>query len=278
MYTFERDVCHRTGQVALNRLHYINILRTNHHVHRLVCGKAGIQAGEPTAKEFHQIVLNHHAVQDVTLTDEIRHKRIFWLIIHILRGANLLNFAIIHHHDGVGHGQRLFLVVGNVNETDPQTLLNIFEFGLHIFAQFQIQRRQRFIQQKHTRIVRQSARDGHPLLLPTGQGGYLPFIKPNQIHQFKHIRNRFLDFGVALFLHTHTESDIFIYIQMRKQGITLENRIHRPLVRRQVVHTFAIKKNIAGIRSDKAADNPQGGCFAAAGRPQQRNKLPIGNA
>ena len=110
---------HGTNKVSLVRLHDIDILWTDHHVHRLLLRKAGVQALELPAEKFHQIVLMHHAVQNIAFTDEIRHKGVFRFVINILRGADLLNFAAVHDHDGIRHGQGFLLIVGHIDKGDP---------------------------------------------------------------------------------------------------------------------------------------------------------------
>ena len=65
---------------------------------------------------------------------------------------------------------------------------------------------------------------------------------------------------------------------MREQGIPLKNGIDGPFVRRQLIDAFAFKKDIAAVRCDEAADNPQRGCLPATGRAQQGDKLSIRDA
>jgi len=43
--------------------------------------------------------------------------------IDILRSPHLLNSPVLHDHDLIGDGQRLFLVVGDVDEGDPEAAL-----------------------------------------------------------------------------------------------------------------------------------------------------------
>ena len=134
MNALEGHVSHQTGQMTLLRLHDINILGTDNHIHRLVFLKAGIQTLEFAAKELHQIIFQHHAVQNITLTDKIGHESVLWLIVNILRSTDLLNLAVIHNHHGIGHRKRLFLIVGNVNKADTQALLDVLQLRLHILT------------------------------------------------------------------------------------------------------------------------------------------------
>ena len=52
---------------------------------------------------------------------------------------------------------------------------------------------------------------------------------------------------------------------MRKQGVPLENGIDLPLVSRHIINALSVEKHLAGGGSQKTADDPQSGGFAAAG-------------
>ena len=53
--------------------------------------------------------------------------------------------------------------MGDVDEGDAQLLLQALEFKLHLAAELQIQRAQRFIQQQQLRFGRERAGDGDAL-------------------------------------------------------------------------------------------------------------------
>ena len=87
----------------------------------------------------------HDAVENVALTDEVRHKGVLRLVINIFRGADLLDAALVHDHHGVGHGEGLLLIVGNIYKGNAHLLLDTLQLILHILAQTQIQCAQRLI-------------------------------------------------------------------------------------------------------------------------------------
>ncbi len=157
--------------MAAVRGHNVDVFRPDDYVNRLVFVEAFVYAGKGAAEELDQAVVQHHTVQDVTLTDEISDKRVFRFVVNILGPANLLDAAFVHDHNGVGHGQGFLLVVGHVYKSNPHGLLNAFEFVLHVFPQSQIQRTQGLVQKQHLGSVDQGAGNGDPLLLPAGQGG-----------------------------------------------------------------------------------------------------------
>ena len=123
------------GQGALLRLHQVNVLRADHHVHRPVVAEAFVHAGEFRPEDLHQLVPDHGAGDDVALPDEIGHKGILRLIVDLLRRAHLLDVALVHNHDGVRHGQGLLLVVGDVDEGDAQLIFQADQLILHVLAQ-----------------------------------------------------------------------------------------------------------------------------------------------
>ena len=43
----------------------------------------------------------------------------------LLRRADLLDGSLAHHHDTIGHGKRLFLVMGDVNHRRLRLFLHI---------------------------------------------------------------------------------------------------------------------------------------------------------
>ena len=166
--TLEGDAGNVAHQVPLGHRHNVNILRADNHIHRLVGRKALVHALEDPAKEFDPVIFQHDAVQDVAFADEVRHKGVLGLIVYIFGFADLLDTALVHHHNGIGHGQRFLLIVGHINKGNAHCLLDPFQFVLHILAQTQIQCTQRLVQKQYLGAVHQRAGNGNPLLLTAG--------------------------------------------------------------------------------------------------------------
>ena len=77
--------------------------------------------------------LDQGAVQEVHLgaADEACNEHISGHIVHVLRGIDLLDDAVLHNHDTVAHGHSLGLVVGNVDEGGSQLLVQLLSL-IHI--------------------------------------------------------------------------------------------------------------------------------------------------
>jgi hypothetical protein len=88
------------------------------------------------------------------------------VLVDVLRRPALLDLAGLHDGDPVGHRERLLLVVGHVQERDPDLALNPLQLHLHLLAQLQVERAERLVQQQHGGPVDERPRERHALLLP----------------------------------------------------------------------------------------------------------------
>ena len=85
------------------------------------------------------------------------------------RVALLDHAAVRHDRDPVGHRQRLLLVVGDVDEGDPDVALDPLQLQLQALAQLQVEGAERLVEQQHLRQVDERAGERDALLLPAGE-------------------------------------------------------------------------------------------------------------
>ena len=79
----------------------VDIFRSYNHFYRVILSEARIDTIKFLSAEFHPLVADHRAGQDITLADKVRHKAVLWLIIDICRSSDLLNLSLTHHHHAV---------------------------------------------------------------------------------------------------------------------------------------------------------------------------------
>ena len=72
-------------------------------------------------------------------------EKIVRLVIKFQWRIGLLHFAVVHYHDAIAHRHGFDLVVGNVNHSRLQTLMQFCDFGTHLHSHFRVQVRQRLI-------------------------------------------------------------------------------------------------------------------------------------
>jgi hypothetical protein len=62
----------------------------------------------------------------VRLADEVGDKAVFGQLVEGGGVGDLLDLAFVHHRDPVAHRERLLLIVGDVDEGDPDLVLQTF--------------------------------------------------------------------------------------------------------------------------------------------------------
>jgi len=98
------------------------------------------------------------ARHDVRAADEARDERRRRAGVEHAWRVELLDPAVIEHGDAIRHRQRLALVVRDEHERDAEPPLQILQLDLHFFAQLQVERAERLIQQQHRRLIDQGSR------------------------------------------------------------------------------------------------------------------------
>ena len=94
----------------------------------------------------------------------------------------------------------------------------------------------------------------------------------------QHLLHGFRDFLIGFLLYPQAKGYVLVHVHVREERVTLKNGVDPSLVGRQVVDPGTVKKDIAAVRGDEAADDPQRCGLPAAGWPQQRHKLSVSDA
>ena len=120
-------------------------------------------------------------------------KRVVGPLVEALRVAQLLVPAAVHDGDPIGHRHRLFLVVGHVDERDPDLLLDALELDLHLLAQLEVERAERLVEEEDRRPVDERPGEGDPLGLAAGDLGRLALLEAGQLDELEHLGDAGLD-------------------------------------------------------------------------------------
>src|SRR5581483_5370716 len=93
-------------------------------------------------------------------------------LVHVGRPADLLDPPVVEDGDPVAHRQRLLLVVRDVDERDPNLLLDPLQLDLHLLTELEVERAEGLVEQQHLRPV-----DDRP-----GESDALP-LAARQLHR-----------------------------------------------------------------------------------------------
>ena len=133
VHAFEHSGIHNAVYLTFPGFCDDNVFRPYHHIHTGVFRHV-VHAGELRLTELDSHRCRHPALKDIALTDKVSDKRIFRLIVYLLRGACLLDNTIRHYYDFVRHCERFFLVVRHIDKCDAKLFMHGFKLELHLFA------------------------------------------------------------------------------------------------------------------------------------------------
>ena len=178
--------------------------------------------------------------------------------------------AVGHHHDAVGQVDRLFNRVGDKQDGLAQFLPDAQQLVLQIAPGQRVQRAKRFVHQHDRRIQRQHAGNRHPLAHAAGEVFRVAVAKVFQVQQIQQLIHRLGDVAARFLLHLQAKGDVLRHGHPRKQRVLLK---HHAAIRAGAEDFFALDGDFARRRRLKTGHGVQQGGFAAAGRPQQADKL-----
>ena len=90
-------------------------------------------------------------------------------VVEVVRRADLLDPALAHADDAVGHGRRLDLVVGDEDRGHAELALQRLDLGAHGQPQRGVEVGERLVEQQELRLLDQRAGERDALLLAAGQ-------------------------------------------------------------------------------------------------------------
>ena len=213
----------------------------------------------------------------VVLADELGDEAVDRTLVELIWRGELLHDAVVEHRDPVRHRQRLALVVGDVDDRDPEVFVQVLDLELHVLAQLLVERAERLIHQHERRIEDERARERDALLLAARKlrrtsGGEGPHL-----HHVERARDLGLALGLAHPAHLERKGEILGHRHVRKEGVVLEHHPDAALVRRHEVDRAAVEADLAVRRRLEACEHHQAGGLARARRPEHGQELALRN-
>ena len=117
------------------------------------------------------------ALDEVGAADEARDEAAPRPAVEDVRRIDLLDAALVHHHDAVGRHHRLGLVVRDVDGGDLELVVQAADLEAHLLAQVGVEVGQRLVEQQHLRLDHDGARQRHALLLAARQLGRIAALE-----------------------------------------------------------------------------------------------------
>ena len=90
-------------------------------------------------------------------------------VVEFQRRPDLLDDAVMHDHDLVGHGHGLDLVVGDIDRRGLEALVQFLDLGAHLDAKLGVEIGERLVEQENLRIAHDRPAHGDTLALAAGE-------------------------------------------------------------------------------------------------------------
>ena len=172
-----------------------------------------------------------------------------------------------HDEDAVAHVDRFVDVVGDEKHRGAADLPEAQDFILHPHPREGIERAERFIEEKNSRVIDERTSESDPLGHPAGKMmriGIRKSVESDEVHEFIDL--------VAILMENaprdETGLDVAANSQPREKIWVLENEA--PLSVR-TSNWFRANQEFAGVGRIEASNEAKEGGFAAAARTDERN-------
>jgi len=273
MHPLENEIRDFPRDGSAVRFCQFDIFRADDDIDGLAVSEAFVGARERSTVNRDKAVFYEDSREEIAVADEVGDKSVLRFVVDHFRRTHLLDVALVHDDDRVGHRQGFLLIVRDINESDAELILETDQFVLHILAQFQIEGTQRFVEQKYARFIDDGAGNRDALLLAAGKIVDAALLKALEVDELQGVFDLVVDIGLRLVFDLQSERNVLRHIHMREEGVVLKDHVQLALVGGKSRDVFSFEEDFAGIRSFKASEDSEGCRLAAAGRAEQGKEL-----
>ncbi|SPZ06525.1 Uncharacterised protein [Pseudomonas aeruginosa] len=226
-----------------------------------------------------QQVLVVAQLQAVGVAEEVVDEIAGRVLVDLAGRADLLDHALVHHHDAVGHFHRFFLVVGDEHRGQVDLLVQARQPAAQLLAYLGVEGAEGFVEEQDLRLHRQRAGQGDTLPLATGELLGIAVGEPVELHHVEQLVDLGLDRGfarpLALGLHAQAEGDVVEHRHVAEQRVVLEDEADVAVAHVVLRDVLAMEHDVAGVRGFQPGDDPQQGGLAAPGGPSRATSSPL---
>ena len=235
----------------------------------------------PAAVDLHRapgpVHRPHDAHEPVVLPDELGDEGVLRLFVQHRRGGELLDRPIVEDRDAVRHGEGLALVVGDVDDGDPDALVDMLELVLHVLAELAVERPQRLVHQHEARLVDERPGHRHPLLLPARELSGTALLEAGELHHLQRLADLARDLRLSDLTALQGKREILLDRHVREERIVLEHHPDVAPVRRSAFQRSARKLDVAVGHGLEPGEHEKGRGLARPGGTEQGEKLAVGD-
>jgi hypothetical protein len=269
------DLHHALDRAVARQRQRLRAHAEDHALAHQLAGLARERDGEAAAGEDRSLL---HLARDLVhgrRAEEAAHERVRRARIDFHRLADLLHHTLMEDHDARRERHRFDLIVRDVHGGDAEPAVERSDLRAHLRAQRGVEVGERFVEEEHLRAAHDRAPHGHALPLSAGE---LLGAALEQVLDAEH-RHRLGDQALALGLggaaHLQAELQVLAHGEVRVERVALKDHGDVTVLRRELGDVSVADHQLAVARGLEPGDDPQRRRFAAAGGPEQHEKLAV---
>jgi hypothetical protein len=199
------------------------------------------------------------------------------VFVDLVRGAGLLDAALVHDHDAVGDLERLFDVVRDEDGGDVDLVVQPPQPLPQLLAHLGVQRPEGLVQQQHLGLDREGAREGHALALAARELRGIAVPQRVELHQAQQVVDALFDDTVRRAhrarLHAQAEGDVLEHGHVPEQRVVLEDEADAAVAGVDGGRVLAVEEHLAGVGLLQPRDDAQQAGLARTRGAQQGDEL-----
>src|SRR3990172_947604 len=121
----------------------------------------------------------------------------------------------------------------HVDERDPDLALDRLELDLHLLAELQVESAERLIEKEHSWAVHDRTRERDALSLAAGELRRLAISERAEPHHLERLLRPLTPLPALDLLDHEAVLDVLLHVHVGEERAVLEDRVDRPIVRRQ---------------------------------------------
>src|SRR5690606_15049979 len=202
-------------------------------------------------------------------------KEVVGTVVEVERTADLLDDAVMHDDDLVGHGHRLDLVVGDVDGRRLEALVQFLDLGAHADPQLGVEIRQRLVEQENLWIAHDGAAHGDALALAAGKLARIARKQRDQAEDLGGALHAAVALGLGRVPQLQREGHVLGDRHVRVERVVLEHHGNVALLGRDIVDDPFADRDLTAGDALQPGDHPEQSGLAAARGADERDELAI---
>ena len=207
--------------------------------------------------------------------DEAGDKRIGGLLVQGQRRSDLLDAALVHHHDAFPHRHRLGLVVRDVDHRRTELMVKTDDLRTHLDAHLRVQIGQRLVEEEDRGLTDDRAAERDALTLSARQRLGKPLQVVRQPQRVRGRGHTAVDFRLGELAELEREGHVLLHGHVRIKRVVLKDHRNVAVLRRKIRDVLPADRDRSARRQFEARDHAQRRRLATTRRTHQNEEFPV---